>query len=48
MTPNNQDLDRFSMALVWSTVVGGAVLITAAAVVVLLMTTHLLAFGPIH
>jgi hypothetical protein len=41
MTPGNVQTDRFSMALVLSTAVAGAVLMAGAAVVFLLMMTHL-------
>jgi hypothetical protein len=41
MAPANPPADRFSMILVLSTVVGGAVLMAGAAVVFLMMVTHL-------
>jgi hypothetical protein len=41
MTPNHPANDRFSMALVLGTVLGGAVLMAGAAMVLLMMLTHL-------
>jgi len=40
MTPGNAQIDRFSMALVLSTVVAGAALMAGAAVIFLMMLTH--------
>jgi hypothetical protein len=40
MAPGNPAVDRLSMILVLSTVVGGAVLMAGAAVLFLMMMTH--------
>jgi hypothetical protein len=40
MTPNNPQVDRFSMLLILGTVISGAAVMAGAAVVFLMMVTH--------